>query len=199
MPDDDALIHLRIPAALKARWVRDSRAAGQRLTDWIVERVERTAGAHMLAEMLTLAGTKPQAPAHVRALAAWLPRAVRRTLTADDLRRIDAYAGGAEDLHALLPAVLPLAAPVWYEAQVTAQHGTRMVMGYGATPAGPGELDVWCAAGSVGSDRIMVPAGPLRLDRVGIDPRADIDAAGVRELRAAAGIVLRALMLGCGT
>lgn len=36
----DALIHLRVPAALKARWVRDSRAAGQRLTDWIVRRVE---------------------------------------------------------------------------------------------------------------------------------------------------------------
>ena len=36
----DALIHLRVPAALKARWVRDSRAAGMRLTDWIVQRVE---------------------------------------------------------------------------------------------------------------------------------------------------------------
>ena len=152
----------------------------------------------MLADMLARAGHHPQAPPHVRALAAWLPRAVRRTLTADDLRRIDAYAGGAEDLHALLPAVLPLAAPVWYETQVTAQHGTRMAMGYGATPAGPGELDVWCAAGAVGSGRVLVPHGPLRLDRVGIDPRADIDAAGVRELRAAAGIVLRALMLECG-
>lgn len=39
MPDD-ALIHLRVPAALKARWVRESRAAGMRLTDWIVSRVE---------------------------------------------------------------------------------------------------------------------------------------------------------------
>lgn len=38
---DDALIHLRVPAATKARWVRESRAAGQRLTDWIIERVER--------------------------------------------------------------------------------------------------------------------------------------------------------------
>lgn len=36
----DALIHLRVPAATKARWVRESRAAGMRLTDWIVERVE---------------------------------------------------------------------------------------------------------------------------------------------------------------
>lgn len=36
----DALIHLRVPASLKARWVRESRAAGMRLTDWIVKRVE---------------------------------------------------------------------------------------------------------------------------------------------------------------
>ena len=38
----DALIHLRVPAELKALWVRESRAAGMRLTDWIVQRV----GAH---------------------------------------------------------------------------------------------------------------------------------------------------------
>lgn len=36
----DAAIHLRVPAATKARWVRQSRAAGMRLTDWIVQRVE---------------------------------------------------------------------------------------------------------------------------------------------------------------
>ena len=36
----DSLIHLRVSAATKARWVRKSRAAGMRLTDWIVQRVE---------------------------------------------------------------------------------------------------------------------------------------------------------------
>ena len=36
----DALIHLRVPAELKARWVRESRAAGMRLTDWVRERVD---------------------------------------------------------------------------------------------------------------------------------------------------------------
>lgn len=36
----DAIVHLRVPAATKARWVRQSRAAGMRLTDWIVQRVE---------------------------------------------------------------------------------------------------------------------------------------------------------------
>ena len=35
-----ALIHLRVPASLKARWVRESRAAGMRLTDWILQRME---------------------------------------------------------------------------------------------------------------------------------------------------------------
>ncbi|MBP7657197.1 MAG: hypothetical protein KA742_11720 [Pseudoxanthomonas sp.] len=36
----DATIHLRIPAATKARWVRASRAAGMRLTDYITSAVE---------------------------------------------------------------------------------------------------------------------------------------------------------------
>lgn len=36
----DALIHLRVPAATKARWVRASRAAGMRLTDWVTRAVE---------------------------------------------------------------------------------------------------------------------------------------------------------------
>lgn len=47
---DDATVHLRIPAATKARWGRDSRAAGQRLTDWIVERVET----HMQGKQLVV-------------------------------------------------------------------------------------------------------------------------------------------------
>lgn len=37
----DALIHLRVPAEQKARWVRESRAASMKLADWIVSRVER--------------------------------------------------------------------------------------------------------------------------------------------------------------
>lgn len=37
---DAATIHLTVPSALKARWVRESRAAGMRLTDWITARVE---------------------------------------------------------------------------------------------------------------------------------------------------------------
>ena len=40
MTGSEALIHLRVPAELKARWVRESRAAGMRLTDWIVARID---------------------------------------------------------------------------------------------------------------------------------------------------------------
>lgn len=35
-----AQIHLRVPAATKALWVRLSREEGKKLTDWIVEKVE---------------------------------------------------------------------------------------------------------------------------------------------------------------
>ena len=36
----DAIIHLRVPAIVKAGWVQDSRSAGMRLTDWVVHMVE---------------------------------------------------------------------------------------------------------------------------------------------------------------
>lgn len=42
-PDEEelALVHLRVPASMKGRWVRASRAQGMRLTDYIVQAVER--------------------------------------------------------------------------------------------------------------------------------------------------------------
>lgn len=36
----DVPIHLRVPAETKARWVRESREAGQKLTDWIAEKID---------------------------------------------------------------------------------------------------------------------------------------------------------------
>ncbi len=45
----DSLIHLRVPSATKGRWVRASRAAGMRLTDWITAAVEQ----HMQQQQLT--------------------------------------------------------------------------------------------------------------------------------------------------
>lgn len=34
-------IHISVPRAAKARWVKASQARGQKLTDWIIERLER--------------------------------------------------------------------------------------------------------------------------------------------------------------
>lgn len=36
----EAYVHLRVPASTKGRWVRESRAEGMRLTDWIIRRVD---------------------------------------------------------------------------------------------------------------------------------------------------------------
>jgi len=48
---DAATVHLRVPAALKARWVRDSRAAGMRLTDWLVGRIDGAAAGQQDARL----------------------------------------------------------------------------------------------------------------------------------------------------
>lgn len=40
-PGDLLPIQLRVPAETKASWVKRSRDEGKKLTDWIVERVER--------------------------------------------------------------------------------------------------------------------------------------------------------------
>lgn len=48
----DALIHLRVPAATKARWVRESRQVGAKLTDWIVQKVEARMNVFKIPETL---------------------------------------------------------------------------------------------------------------------------------------------------
>lgn len=54
---NDAIIHLRVPAETKARWVRESRAEGKRLTDWICEAVEKHMGKTMITSIeLTQSG-----------------------------------------------------------------------------------------------------------------------------------------------
>ena len=35
-----SVIHINVPRAAKARWVKASQARGMRLTDWIIQRVE---------------------------------------------------------------------------------------------------------------------------------------------------------------
>lgn len=42
MNDPEALVHLRVPASVKGRWVRESRAEGLRLTDWLIQRIEQS-------------------------------------------------------------------------------------------------------------------------------------------------------------
>ncbi len=37
---NDSLIHMRVPRALKTRWVRQSQAESLTLTEWIIKRVE---------------------------------------------------------------------------------------------------------------------------------------------------------------
>ncbi len=39
----DAIIHLRVPASLKARWVRQAQREGKKLSDWITQRMEQAA------------------------------------------------------------------------------------------------------------------------------------------------------------
>lgn len=48
--DDTATVHLRVPRALKAQWVRLSRAQvpPMRLSEWLVRQIERPA--HRLAQ-----------------------------------------------------------------------------------------------------------------------------------------------------
>ena len=48
----DSLIHLRVSAATKARWVRASRAASLRLTDWIVNAVEANMQSQIAAAVI---------------------------------------------------------------------------------------------------------------------------------------------------
>ena len=42
MNENDSVIHLRVPAHKKGSWIRASRAAGKKLSDWIVASVEAT-------------------------------------------------------------------------------------------------------------------------------------------------------------
>jgi len=37
----DAQVHLRVPMHIKAQWVRESRACGMKLTDWLLQRIEK--------------------------------------------------------------------------------------------------------------------------------------------------------------
>lgn len=120
------------------------------------------------------------------------PDTVRRVLTAEDLARIDAYAGGGVELHELLPAVLPLPVAHWYETTVTAQRGTVMTLGYLAEPHPDGILVSFTCSSDHG---LIGPVGPALVHATGMDRPADVSDDMWRELRASAGIIMRALLL----
>lgn len=125
-----------------------------------------------------------------------LATAEHRALTAADHRRCESYVGTAKDLHDLVAAIPPLSRPRWWAAALVAQHGTPMTLGYLALPH-PNGLGVGFAC--LAPDRIIGPLGPAVVTTTHMQrPDACTDESW-RELRAAAGIVLRALLLDLGT
>lgn len=137
-------------------------------------------------------------PAPLAWMAATLPDARRRRLGVADLARIDSYQGGGTDLHAFVAALAPLARAAWYETTVTAQHGTVMHLGYLAVPAGASALDVGWVCYAPAFQRLLGPVGPSHVTASDMTRPADCTDFAYRELRAAVGITLRAMLLGCG-
>lgn len=87
MPDG-ALIHLRVPAETKARWVRESRAEGKRLTDWIIEKVEANMKTHgeIFAVLLTIKRTHPDTAGSIEEVMEFITEAMSiATGAADEL------------------------------------------------------------------------------------------------------------------
>lgn len=95
----DTLIRLKVPAATKGRWVRASRNASMRLTDWITEIVEE----HMsqvideTALRNALENCPKRAPGvHAEVVEPELLYAIWRLQDALDLHRIDPEAASIE-------------------------------------------------------------------------------------------------------
>lgn len=123
----DALIHLRVPAATKARWVRDSRAAGRKLTDWIVDRVEAQA-MNVYPIPLTLASAYRGAGYALAAIASGHLVALRYLDDhADDATQDALVDGGAQARRAALAWIASDAAgPVVRELQVLGRVSAGM-------------------------------------------------------------------------
>lgn len=59
---DLASVHMNVPAAVKAAWVRQSRAAGLRLTDWVVNIMEKESIARAVTEVANIAEQLAETP-----------------------------------------------------------------------------------------------------------------------------------------
>ena len=59
---DLSVVHLNVPAAVKAAWVEQSRAAGMRLTDWVLGIVEKQSIALAVEEIGNIAEQLAETP-----------------------------------------------------------------------------------------------------------------------------------------
>lgn len=151
-------------------------------------------GKRPLQTKLTAAAQTANAPASVRWMADEIDRADSRLLTPEGLARIDAYAGQASDLHELLPSVLPLKRAVWYETSITAQGGTEILMGYLATPTSEG-IEIGFVSLAPALEKLIGPLGPVVVTPTEMRQPPKMGEVEFRELRSAAGIIIRALLL----
>jgi hypothetical protein len=131
----------------------------------------------------------------MRWLAGWLPDAQRQSLGGDDLARIDAVQASTQELRDLLPAVLPLAQPLWLEAATIVGGRTDLVVGYGALPVRDG-IDIGFACWAPARQRLLGPLGPARTTIDGTVEPDPLSAYARSELEVAASIVVRAMLIG---
>jgi hypothetical protein len=143
-----------------------------------------------VAEMLIELGAPGRgASARLRWFADWLPDAEKRILSEHDLAHINACHLAAEP-HELFAAVPALQKPVWFET-ATAERG--MIRGCGAVPADDGiDIGSACFSDALG---MVEPFGPARVTTTAMVQPDHLGDRSWRELRQAAGIVLRALLL----
>ena len=150
------------------------------------------------AALYALAQCNDATPA-AKWLAALLPQASRVTLWPKDLARIDAWHGSARDLQDMMPALPRLSRAIFYEADIVAKGGTRMMMGYGAVQRATGHgIDVGWACWMPDEQRIIGPLGPAGVAANGVTMPGGLSPESERELRSACGIVVRALLMRVG-
>jgi hypothetical protein len=125
----------------------------------------------------------------LRWFAGWLPDADKYVVSERALARIAAW-HATDEPRELLAGLPPLQKPVWYE---TASPVRGLVRGYGALPAADGGIDVGCASFSAVLNGMNPPLGPARVTAAGLQRPDHMGDKSWRELRSAAGVVLRAL------
>lgn len=93
---NNASIHISTQAVIKAAWVRQSRAAGVRLTEWVVSIVEKQSIALAVAEVGNIAEQITETPIYFgsaqtrEGVEAMIQAAAAFAVAADDAKRADA-------------------------------------------------------------------------------------------------------------